>query len=200
MIGHRHRFDQRTQLQRHVVRQLVQHVGGHHGVLGHAAVGHQAVEGDLLADVVVAGAARRAVPALVDRLDGHPVALGETRDTVADGGDGAGEFVADGQRHLLAGQRMRFGRHEDRPRVVLVQIGAANPVEPHLYLHRARARLRLGYISHLDLVRSVINSCFHASVLCDLRHSAQELQWVATPGGRAGLGRAQSGETPPVGS
>ena len=164
VVRHRHRLDQRAEFERHVVGQAVQHVGRDDGVLGHAAVGHQPVEADLRADVVVARLARRAAPAAVQRHDGHPVALGVVGDAVADVGDDAGELVAHRQRHLLTGQRVRFGRHEDRPRVVLVQVGAADAVEADLHLDGACGRVGFGHVSDFELVRSVVDSCFHAAM------------------------------------
>ena len=47
------------------------------------------------------------------------------------------------KRHLLVCQRVRFGRDEDRPGVVLVQVGAADPVEADLELDGARPRCRV---------------------------------------------------------
>ncbi len=105
-----------------------------------AAVGHQAVEADLLTDVVGAGPARCAVPATVDRLDGDPVTRGVVRDAGADLGDRSREFVPHGERKLPSGQRMRFGRHEDRTGIVFVQVSTADPVEAHLDLDGAGCR------------------------------------------------------------
>jgi hypothetical protein len=133
VIGHRHRLDKGAQLQRHVVGQLVQHACRDDGVLGHATVGHQSVEADLRADVVVARSTRGALPAFVDRFDGDPIAFLPSRHAGCEIGDDAREFVSDGQRQLRAGERMGFGGNEDRPGVVLVQVGAADPVETDLF-------------------------------------------------------------------
>ncbi|GAA1099036.1 hypothetical protein [Pseudonocardia alni] len=54
VVGHGHGLDERAHLQRHVLRQRVQHVRRDDGGLGHAAVGHQTVEADLRAHVVAA--------------------------------------------------------------------------------------------------------------------------------------------------
>ena len=77
------------------------------------------------------------------------------------------------QRHLLVCQRVRFRRDEDRPRVVLVQVGAADAVEADLELHGSGSGCRFGHVGDLDLVRSVIHSCFHEPVLCDRRHTGK---------------------------
>jgi hypothetical protein len=154
----------------------------HDSVFGHAAVGHQPVKADRRADVVVAGAARGAATTLVDRLDRDAVTDFPIRDACPDIGDDAREFVPKRQRQLTSGERMRLGGNEDRARVVLVQIGTADAVEADLQLHGAWARIRLGHVGDLDLVRSVIDGCFHAPVVCDRGHTAKELHRVAMRG------------------
>src|SRR4029077_6827380 len=111
--------------------------------------------------------ARGTVPALVDRFDGDPVACLPTSDALTDIGDDAGELVPDHKGHLLVCQRVRFGRDENGPGVVLVKVGAADSVEADLELDGARPRCGFGYIGDLYLVRPVIHSCFHAaSCMC----------------------------------
>ncbi len=155
MIGHRHRLDQRAEFQRQVGGQLVQHVGGYHGVLGHPAVGHQPVEADLCAGVVMPARAAVACAAGVDGLHRNPVTDVESLDIRTDFGDGPGELVTEDQRCLLPGQRVGSGGMLRGAGIVFVEIGPADPVEAHLDLDLAGRWCGFVGIDDLDVLLSV---------------------------------------------
>ena len=94
----------------------------------------------LLADVVVAGLAGPALPTAIQGLDRDAVPDLGSGHPFADFDDRAGELVSEHERHLLVSEGVRFGGYEDRPRVVLVEVGTADPVEPDLDLHLPLAR------------------------------------------------------------
>ena len=96
-------------------------------------------------------------------IDGHPVALPPARDAGADGGDGAGELVAQREGQLLMGQGMRLRGDEDGAGVVLVEVSAADTVEADLQLHLAWAWRRDGDVLDRDFVGTVVDSCSHAT-------------------------------------
>ena len=74
----------------------------------------------------------------------------------------AGELVADDQRHRLAGQRVwLIGWNEDRPVVVLVQVGAADAVAADPDFDLAFAGRGLGDVLDLEFVVSVVHRCAH---------------------------------------
>ena len=84
---------------------------------------------------------------------GHPL---------ADPGDDAGELVADDQRHVLAGERVRVGWwDEDGAVVVLVQIGAADAVAADLHLDLTVSGAGLGDVLDLQLVIAVVDGSVH---------------------------------------
>ena len=164
VVCHRHGLDQRAHLQRHAVRQLVHLVARNHRVLRHAAVRHEPVEPDDLAQVVPAGPARAALAAPVHRFDRDPVALAHACHPGADFRDRAGEFMPQDERHVPAGERVRFGRRdEDRTVEILVQVRAADAVaaDPHLDLPRPGGRLR--HVLDLQLVVAVVDGSAHGS-------------------------------------
>ena len=164
VVGHRHRLHQRAHLQRHGVGQLVHLVAGHHGVLRHAAVGHQAVESDDVAQVVLTRLTWTALTAAINGFDGDVLPLVHVGHPLANPGDYPRELVPNDQRHVLAGKRMRVGRRdEDGAVVVLMQVGAADPIAADLHLDLAVSGRGLGNVLDLEVVIAVVDGSAHGS-------------------------------------
>src|SRR6266481_2483524 len=94
MAGHCDRFNQRSLLERKIVRQTMQRMGGDGPQTLHGAGRVDADKFQLLANVTVAGAASGATAARVERPDSYPVAWRPSADAVARSRDGSGHFVS----------------------------------------------------------------------------------------------------------
>lgn len=88
-------FDQRAGFQRKAFGQAVEQLGGYVDELGESAVVHQAREGQLLAEVVLAGLAETALAAVLAGIGGDLVARCVTLDAVTGGDDLTAELVAE---------------------------------------------------------------------------------------------------------
>ena len=102
--------------------------------------------------------------AAINGFDGDVLPLVHVGHLVADRGDDAGELVPDDQRHVLAGERVRVGRwDEDGAVVVLMQVGAADPVAADLHLDLAVSGRGLGNVLDLEVVIAVVDGSAHDS-------------------------------------
>ena len=108
------------------------------------------------AQVLEPAPAVRAVPAVHKRHDRDPIALGNARHARTGCHDVAGELVAEDLRVLRPGQRMGLDRRDDRPRNVLVQVGAADSAGCDPYNDFAGVgRGRLGHLLDAEVARGM---------------------------------------------
>ena len=141
MHTHRQWLDQRAGFQRKAFRQAVEQFGRHVDEFGKGAVVHQPGEGQLFAEVVLAGLAETALTAMLAGVGGDLVARRVAFDAFTGGDDLAAELVAEDALALDAGERVRrIHRNEHRAGEVFVQVGATDAAPMHADLHPARLR------------------------------------------------------------
>lgn len=138
------------------------HACGYDGAFAHAAVGHEAVEADLLACVVVPGFARGALVAAVDGFDRDAVTHRDVANSIANGDDPARELVSERDRKLGAGQRVWCGRYEERAGVVLVKVASADTVVRDLDLDLSWEAVGFFDVENGDVVAVPVNGGTHA--------------------------------------
>ncbi len=135
--GDRQWLGQRGAQLAHPLGDRMDHLLRHHRELGQtAAAGGQAVEGENVAEVAVAGPAPPAGPAGPQRLHCDERARRHAGDARSDLDDRATDLMAEHDRCGDAGQRVRLGRNRALGVEDLVKVGPAQPVvgDPKLHL------------------------------------------------------------------
>jgi hypothetical protein len=141
MHADRQWLDQRAGFQRKTFGQVIKQFGRHVDEFGEGAVVHQPGEGQLFAEVVLAGLAEAALAAMLAGIGGDFVARRVALDAFTGGDDLAAELVAKDALTLDAGERVRrVHRNKHRACEVFVQVGTADAAPVHADLHPARLR------------------------------------------------------------
>jgi hypothetical protein len=148
------RFREGAKLEVDAIREGVESVGGDGDVLGHGAGYERAHEDALRADLVLTGAAVRALPAVPERLYGYAGAHFDAADAIAEGRDFAGVLVAGWDAGGCG-----------KGAVVKVEVGAADAAGADAKQDLAGTGLRILDLSHLDHFLRRIESCFHVARL-----------------------------------